>query len=101
MNAVPPRITVVSSREFNQDTAKAKRAANHGPVFITTRGQPTHVLITKAEYDRARGETQPVEVAKSKPFVSLADVLADPRPEADFEFEFPEFKGAFKGFEFE
>ena len=30
-------ITKLSSREFNQDTSRAKRAAKKGPVFITDR----------------------------------------------------------------
>lgn len=44
--------TTVTSREFNQDTAKAKKAAQHGPVFITDRGRPAHVLLTIEEYLR-------------------------------------------------
>ena len=31
-------ITTMSSRDFNQDTSGAKRAAKEGPVFITDRG---------------------------------------------------------------
>ena len=42
----------LSSREFNQDTARAKRAANDGPVFITDRGKRAYVLLTNAEYER-------------------------------------------------
>lgn len=45
-------ITSLSSREFNQDASKAKKAARAGPVFITDRGQPAHVLLTFAEYKR-------------------------------------------------
>ena len=37
-------VTTVSSREFNQDTGRAKIAARSGPVFITDRGRPAHVL---------------------------------------------------------
>ncbi len=37
-------ITSLSSREFNQDTSRAKKAAKDGPVFITDRGRPAHVL---------------------------------------------------------
>lgn len=85
MNVVPPKITVLSSREFNQDTARAKRAAEKGPVFITTRGEPTHVLMTKADYDRAMAE-------EKKPFISLAEAL-EQKEGGDFDFEFPEFKG--------
>ena len=91
MNIVPPRTTTFSSRQFNQDTAGAKRAAQLGPVFITDRGKPTHVLMTKAEYDRAFPAAEP----EKKPFVSLADVLADPRPEADFDWEPPRLDGTF------
>jgi predicted nucleic acid-binding protein len=36
-------ITTISSREFNQDTSGAKKAARMGPVFITDRGKPAHV----------------------------------------------------------
>ena len=40
----------VSSREFNQNTSRAKRAAKKGPVFITDRGRPAHVFLTIEEY---------------------------------------------------
>ncbi len=45
-------LTTLSSREFNQDASGAKRAAANGPVFITDRGKPAHVLLTIAEYHR-------------------------------------------------
>ena len=45
-------ITTVSSREFNQDVSKAKRAAANGPVFITDRGHPAHVLLTVEQYQK-------------------------------------------------
>jgi len=45
-------ITKLSSRDFNQDTSRAKRAAKRGPVFITDRGRPSHVLLTVEEYER-------------------------------------------------
>lgn len=44
------RLTTLTSREFNQDTARAKRAAKDGPVVITDRGEPAHVLLDIAEY---------------------------------------------------
>ncbi len=40
----------LSSREFNQDTGRAKRIAADGPVCITDRGRPTHVLMTYDDY---------------------------------------------------
>lgn len=40
------------ARRFNQDTAAAKRAAEDGPVYVTDRGRPSHVLLTFGEYSR-------------------------------------------------
>jgi hypothetical protein len=48
-------ITTLSSREFNQDTGRAKNAARNGPVFITDRGSPAHVLLTFEDYQRLTG----------------------------------------------
>ena len=47
----------LTSREFNQDVARAKRAANEGPVIITDRGRPAFVLLRHDAYQRlvARG----------------------------------------------
>lgn len=68
-------ITKLSSREFNQDTGKAKRAARRGPVFITDRGRLSHVLLTAEEYQKiTKGQN------------SLADSLAmEEAAEIDFE----------------
>lgn len=51
-------ITTLSSREFNQDASRAKKAALQGPVFITDRGKPAHVLLSIDEYLRFTGQTQ-------------------------------------------
>ncbi len=48
-------MATVSAREFNQDVSAAKRAAAEGPVIITDRGQPSHVLLTIADYNRLTG----------------------------------------------
>ena len=48
-------ITTLSSREFNQDTSRAKKAASEGPVFITDRGKPAHVLLSIEDYQRITG----------------------------------------------
>lgn len=50
-------ITTLSSREFNQDSGKAKKAARNGPVFITDRGRPAHVLLTIEDYRKITGQT--------------------------------------------
>jgi len=68
-------ITTLSSREFNQDASGAKKAATNGPVFITDRGQPRHVLLSIEEYRRLTGAPR-----------SIADALAMPGDESiDFE----------------
>jgi prevent-host-death family protein len=48
-------ISRVSSREFNQHTSRAKTATRSGPVIITERGRPAHVLLTFEEYQRLAG----------------------------------------------
>ena len=53
-------ITTFSSREFNQDTSGAKRAASQGPVVITDRGQPAHVLLTFEQYQRFATSSQSI-----------------------------------------
>jgi prevent-host-death family protein len=70
-------ITPVSSRELNQDVTKAKKAAKDGPVFITDRGKPAHVLLTLENYQRLTGQRR-----------NIADALAMPGV-ADIEFEPP------------
>jgi len=49
-------ITTLTSREFNQDTGRAKKASEAGPVFITDRGKPAHVLMTFSDYQRVSGK---------------------------------------------
>lgn len=53
-------ISTLSSKEFNQHTSKAKRAARKGPVFITDRGKPAHVLLTIEDYRKMSGERQSI-----------------------------------------
>lgn len=53
------KTTTMSSREFNQNTGGAKRAARTGPVIITDRGKPAYVLMTEADY-RALSRPAPV-----------------------------------------
>ena len=68
-------ITTLSSREFNQDTSRAKKAACKGPVFITDRGKPAHVLLSMAEYQRLSGKGRSILEALSMP--GLADIAFD------------------------
>lgn len=63
-------ITTLSGRELNQDLGRAKRAANGGPVIITDRGRPAHVLLSFDEYKRLTGKMR-----------TLGDMLAAPGAE--------------------
>lgn len=74
-------ITTISSREFNQDTGSAKKAAEKGPVIITDRGRPAHVLLSYGDYQKL--------LAKGP---SLAEALAMPGGE-DIEFDPPRMEG--------
>lgn len=78
-------VTTLTSREFNQDTSGAKKAAKKGPVFITDRGRPAHVLLTIEDYRRLTGGN-----------MSLAEAVAQVGV-ADFEFKPPRMgTGIFK-----
>ena len=77
-------VTTLSAREFKQDTNRAKKAARNGPVYIATRGRPTHVLLTFGEYCRL---AEPRLGSQT-----LADALAMPGAE-DIEFDPPRLGG--------
>jgi prevent-host-death family protein len=68
--------TTLSSREFNQDTSRAKKAASAGPVFITDRGRPAHVLLSIEEYQRITGGHRKIADALAMP--GLANIEFDP-----------------------
>lgn len=53
-------ITTLSSREFNQHASEAKKAADKGPVFITDRGRPAHVLLRIEDYRQLTGHTDKI-----------------------------------------
>ena len=69
-------ITTITSRELNQDLSRAKRAAVSGPVFITDRGKPAHVLLSIEEYHKLTGGRRSLVEALSRP--GLADIDLDP-----------------------
>ena len=69
------RTTILTSREFNQDAGGAKRAAEEGPVYITDRGRPAHVLLSIDEYRRL-----------TEPQATIVDLIAMREDEA-IEFE--------------
>ncbi len=68
-------VTKISSRAFNQEISRAKKAAEEGPVYITDRGKPAHVLLTFDAYKKLTGSNR-----------SIVDALAMPAG-IDIEFE--------------
>ncbi len=74
-------VTTFSSREFNRDVTRAKKAARNGPVFITDRGRPAHVLLSVEDYRRLTGAQ-----------ASIVDLLAMP-DDVEIEFESPHLHG--------
>ena len=81
--------TTMTSREFNQDTSKAKKAANEGPVFITDRGRPAHVLLSIEEYYKLTGKQMSVAEALGQTGVP------------DFEFDPPKLRSFPQAAEFD
>lgn len=69
--------TTISSREFNQDAGGAKKAADKGPVIITDRGRPAHVLLSFEHYQKLTGVQR-----------SLLDVVAQDEDD-DIDFDPP------------
>ena len=70
-------VTTFSSREFDQDTRRARKAAMDGPVFITDRGRPALVLLSFEQYEALVGRA-----------ANIVDLLALPGVE-DVEFDPP------------
>lgn len=73
-------ITTITSRHFNQDVGYAKRAAGRGPVFITDRGRPSHVLLSVEQYRKILGKRP-----------DILELLALPEA-ADTEFDPPKLQ---------
>lgn len=70
-----------TSREFNRDTGGAKRAAREGPVFITDRGRPSHVLLSIDDYKRMASEQ-----------LDIIQLMGQPAGVEDIELEIPAYR---------
>jgi prevent-host-death family protein len=69
-------ITKLSSRAFNQDVSRAKRAADNGPVVITDRGEPAYVLLRHDDYRRLVGRGPTIRELLDQPGVE--EIELDP-----------------------
>ena len=70
-------ITTISSREFNQNSGGAKKRATQGPVIITDRGKPSHVMLSFDEYRTLTGKGK-----------SLLEMVSQKEPDVTDDFEF-------------
>jgi len=77
-------VTTLSSREFNQHSSDAKKATANGPVFITDRGRPAHVLLSIEQYRELAGGQ-----------MSLSQALAQ-TDVTDVDFEPPHVGGLYR-----
>jgi prevent-host-death family protein len=69
--------SILTSRAFNQDVSKAKKAAKVGPVIITDRSKPSHVLMTYDDFVRLTGKRRSLAEALAMP--GLSDIDFDPQ----------------------
>jgi PHD/YefM family antitoxin component YafN of YafNO toxin-antitoxin module len=66
-------VSTLTSRELNHDVSSAKKAAQDGPVIITNRGKPSHVLMTYDDFKRLSGKRRSLIEALSMPGLSEID----------------------------
>lgn len=75
----------VTARDFNRDVSAAKRAATQGPVIITDRGQPSHVLLSIEDYHRLLADERSIVE-----WLSAADDIDLEAGRAEVELKVPE-----------
>lgn len=65
--------TTFTSREFSRNVARAKKATRAGPVFITERGRPAHVLLAVEDFRQLSGTRRNLVEALSMPELAETD----------------------------
>lgn len=83
-------MTTLTSRELNQDIGRAKREARKGPVFITDRGRPAHVLLTIEDYERLTKPRRSLLEALYMPGMEDIELDLD-RPKTKSSLRIPDF----------
>ena len=76
-------LKTLSSRAFNQDVGAAKRSAMDGPVVITDRGRPSHVLLSYQDFRDMKGPAR--SLAEMLYMPGIADIELDIPPRDDVE----------------
>ena len=83
----------LSSRELNQDLGRAKKAALDGPVVITDRGKPAHVLLSYADYQRLTDKPRTLLQALDMPGMGNMEGVAFDPPKLRLGLRIPDFGG--------
>lgn len=71
-------VTTFSSRTLNQDIGRVKRATADGPVVITDRGRPAHVVMRYDDYQKLLGHDEPLSRALSLPDLAVDELDTPP-----------------------
>ena len=69
-------ITTLSSQALRRDVIGALEATKSGPVFITDRGEPAHVLLRFEDYQRLTKQRRNIADALAMP--GLLDAVFEP-----------------------
>ncbi|WP_040976950.1 type II toxin-antitoxin system prevent-host-death family antitoxin [Necropsobacter massiliensis] len=67
-------MTIMTSREFNQNTGLAQKHAQNAPVIITNRGKPAFVLMKFEEYLQRKPAQSTLEALMSLEHPDVADI---------------------------
>ena len=84
-------MTTMTSREFNQDTGRAKREAEAAPVIITDRGRPSHVLMSYLDFQRLQEGRRTLLDFMDHPPSAAIDIEFDLPNRNDMGFRIPDF----------
>ncbi|MEI3853590.1 MULTISPECIES: type II toxin-antitoxin system Phd/YefM family antitoxin [unclassified Ensifer] len=68
-------LSTITSRAMCRSISIAKELAKSGPVLITDRGKPSHVLLTYDEYVRVAGRRRSLVDALAMPGLSETDLV--------------------------
>lgn len=86
--------TILTSREFNHHASEAKKSSLAGPVIITDRGRPTHVLLSFADYKKLSdpaGAQKTIVDLLAMPVGTGDEIEFDP-PKAELHFKIPDLE---------
>ncbi|WP_375429630.1 type II toxin-antitoxin system Phd/YefM family antitoxin [uncultured Sphingomonas sp.] len=64
-----------TSRDFNREPGRIKRAAADGPVIITERGKPIMAVMPYAEFERLKGP--PANILDALDMEDVGDIDID------------------------